>query len=112
LGASTVTAYDTDSYANASGFKIPANGYYRGWFEVGFTANIVGYRGIFVLNGAITLSQARVTTGPTSDSTLLCVPWDSHCAVNDIISVQAYQTSGGNLDVLLNRFAISRMGLT
>lgn len=99
--------YDTDGFhstsTNTERMTIPAGlaGYYEVTANVGFDTNVLGRRLLQIRkNGsAISVGEASsavATNYPTFNTSIIV-----YLAVGDYVDYEAYQTSGGNLDVLV-----------
>jgi hypothetical protein len=110
-GSNTVLPFSTARFdsdaiynngASVSRLTCHHDGVYEIFGSVSFAANAVGERGIWIrLNGATEFAEicvpANATGGaPTSLSISTCYA----LSVNDYVELFAWQTSGGNLDVL------------
>jgi len=99
--------YDTDGFhstsTNPERMTVPAGlaGYYEVTANVGFDTNIVGRRLLQIRKNGSAISVGEASPGvatvyPAFNTSLIV-----YLAVGDYVDFEAYQTSGGNLDVLV-----------
>ncbi len=96
--------WDTDSIhdnaTNNTRLTCKTAGVYEIAACLRFAANSTGERGLrFVAGGATAIGWVMVPTAPTQPAVLNLV-WRHSMAVNDYVELQAYQNSGGNLDMV------------
>lgn len=90
--------YDIGGLSNANGFTLIKAGYYRFGGAVRYAANSTGQRVLYlVVSGVLVAidSRAAVTGNPTD----MTIETEYLCAAGDTVRMQAYQDSGGNLNL-------------
>ena len=100
LGTSTIH----DTAVNNTRLTARVAGKYQVTGNITFAANATGERIIYLLlnNVAVIGEQRHSTNSVVGAETTLCVTTLWNLAVNDYVEVQAYQTSGGSLNVVWN----------
>jgi len=96
--------YDTDSYhstsSNTGRLTAPADGSYFILANVRFAANSIGERRlVLLLNGTTNIAYKLFMPVTTGSVTLEQISTIYQLSAGDYVEVQAYQTSGGNLNV-------------
>ena len=104
--------------SNTSRLSIPSGqglaGRYRISAAIAFASNSTGIREVLILLNGTTYIAAAGVPALVSDTTYLNISRDWTLADSDFVEVQAFQTSGGNLNVLADQgytaeFTMSRI---
>ena len=104
-GSDTVLTFDTANGTqvgitySAGTFTIATTGLYLVTASVNYVANATGYRGLYIKKNGTGIRQMR-TGAVASVTTALSASSVVSCAATDTITINAQQTSGGNLDTV------------
>jgi hypothetical protein len=90
--------YDTDNYTKA--LNVPVQGYYRGYFQVEFSAGSSGFQVGLVAYGsnAVQYGQVQCWVAP-NQSDIVQVVFEGHFPAASHLFCQAFQNSGATLQV-------------
>jgi hypothetical protein len=112
----TAISFDTAN-SNASGLwvsgsqvEVPVSGLYLAFGQVAFATNNTGIRYIFIEVNGNPVGATDSKDGMVSGPTYMNVPRPLQLAAEDVVELDVYQASGGNLNVTSADFFIFRVG--
>lgn len=113
---STAISWDSEEFDNSSmitptssTITVQADGVYTITAEGAFAANATGIRGLeIVINGGSAAGGAYVTTVGAGVSHRIIYANDYLLAASDTVQINAFQTSGGALNLSIGRTSVVR----